>query len=419
MGLTDPWPTDVMWRRRRMDYEEPTGLCNVIVDLGTVGREPDGPSIRLTGAGRAATPELAERIAIAEAAERYAAFKFRPAEWIRDSARGLGAAALDVATLPRMSAAELAANPGWSNLSGEDVIRWLPCRDLSTGDEVLVPAVMAVLGLRPENQAEHFWAGNSTGFAAHNSVEEAMLGATYETIERDGISLTWLQCVAWPRLEDSSRLPARARELLEWRAMCGIETLVFSVANEFDLFSAYILELARGDDTVCQVVGAATSHDAGHAIEKALLEAGMVRHSLYSTSASSVPADIRAFHDPLHGAKYMSLPRHRKAFRFMTRDAGHFQIEERPSLPPAAALDRAVANLAARGHRVIACELTTDDVRAHGLHVVRVVVPGLQPLSFKPGVQYRGSDRLYDYPRRLGLRVRSERELNSWPQPFG
>ena len=62
-----------------------------------------------------------------------------------------------------------------------------------------------------------------------------------------------------------------------------------------------------------------------------------------------------------------------------------------------------------------AVDLTTDEARRAGLVVVRVLIPGLQPLSFNQLAQFRGHPRLYDAPRAMGHTSHVEEELNPFP----
>jgi ribosomal protein S12 methylthiotransferase accessory factor len=65
-----------------------------------------------------------------------------------------------------------------------------------------------------------------------------------------------------------------------------------------------------------------------------------------------------------------------------------------------------------------AVDITADEALRCGVRVVRVVIPGLQPLSFNYCARYLGHQRLYDAPARMGYHTYAEDELNHWPQPF-
>jgi ribosomal protein S12 methylthiotransferase accessory factor len=83
-------------------------------------------------------------------------------------------------------------------------------------------------------------------------------------------------------------------------------------------------------------------------------------------------------------------------------------------------LTTAVEGLARAGCRVAYADLTTDDVRPYGVHVVRTIATGLQPMHFGHGEERLGGRRLFELPVRLGYadEPRSESDLNPCPHPL-
>jgi ribosomal protein S12 methylthiotransferase accessory factor len=78
-----------------------------------------------------------------------------------------------------------------------------------------------------------------------------------------------------------------------------------------------------------------------------------------------------------------------------------------------------VAEASGAGLDVIACELTTPDIAALGLSVVRVVVPGAHPLFMGYANRALGGTRLYTVPKRLGDDALTPGDPdNPYPHPF-
>src|SRR5262249_15706673 len=86
---------------------------------------------------------------------------------------------------------------------------------------------------------------------------------------------------------------------------------------------------------------------------------------------------------------------------------------------PTAQLTAAVEHLRTQGFDVLAADLTTPDVEGT-VHVVRAIVPGLQPIGFGRDGLRLGGRRLYEAPARMGYRdgVVSEDALNPDPHCF-
>jgi ribosomal protein S12 methylthiotransferase accessory factor len=68
---------------------------------------------------------------------------------------------------------------------------------------------------------------------------------------------------------------------------------------------------------------------------------------------------------------------------------------------------------------VVVCDLTTPDIAALDLSVVRVVVPGMNPLFMGHKNRARGGRRLYEVPQRLGHPgLEPGQQDNPYPHPF-
>jgi ribosomal protein S12 methylthiotransferase accessory factor len=79
-----------------------------------------------------------------------------------------------------------------------------------------------------------------------------------------------------------------------------------------------------------------------------------------------------------------------------------------------------VERLSRCGYQVIVVNCSVPMVRDLGLHVVKVLIPGLQPLHAGHHYAALGGERLYQVPRLMGLAPsdRCRGELNPWPHPF-
>jgi ribosomal protein S12 methylthiotransferase accessory factor len=163
----------------------------------------------------------------------------------------------------------------------------------------------------------------------------------------------------------------------------------------------------------------ATDVDPARAVTKVLRESASCRIALGSSPPA--PDRVEQFVQVFDGAVYMGAPERRTAFRFLLDTPNTRRLSEmaKPATGDAVGdLRFVLARLAAAGLEAVAVDLTTDEALRSGFRVVRVVVPGLQPLSFAHLARYLGHPRLYDAPALMGHPVNSEQELNPWPQPF-
>lgn len=395
--------------------------------VGYSGQQEDMP---IGGAGSSVDDSsTAQTVAIAEAAERYASGDFLGERVIWSRASELGRDALDLDRIPRCSPAEYARpRCPLTRPDPEARIRWVSGVDLTTGGELLVPAVMACYRLHDVRPSERFWYRVSTGYAVHTDPAEALVRGICEVIERDAIAITWLQRLALPRLdpvswaassEGATTSPASFAQVLEWCDSHFIETYLFEATTDLGVPTAYCVQVAAHDDRVHQVVGCSTGRDLPSAARKAILEALLVRRMLQSGDA--VPRTPDEFRSVSDGGRYMATRERRGAFEFLLDQP----VQERTEpicrrLPgeSATALQRLITMLAGHGARVIAVDRTPRELADVGLTAVCVLIPELQPMSLIPAAQYRGHDRLTRAPAAMGFPPVPEEAMNPWPQPF-
>ncbi|MEU4216691.1 YcaO-like family protein [Actinoplanes sp. NPDC026623] len=372
----------------------------------------------LDGTGTGVDAERSRIVATAEALERYANCVYDESQFRRATADELGAEALDLNTVPRCSPTEL-ADPG-CQISAPDTsvpMRWIRGLNLRTGEPSWVPAVMVYMHF-PVHGAERITNPISTGSATHPDPAVAVCGALCEVIERDAISLTWLQQLALPRIE----LDTVGPQLQQYLDVCADRDMTiqfFDATTDVGIPTVYAVSTAPDHATCRTVVTCATSLDPQTAVAKAICETVSVRVALHDAKPPS--QDVQTFTGVSDGAAYMCGPERAEAFDFLLNSPARRRLSELPTLStgdPIADLRLVSSRLTECGMEAYIVDLTADEALRAGMTVVRAVVPGLQPLSFHYRARFLGHPRLYQAPARMGYPTRPEAELNAWPQPF-
>lgn len=420
----------------------PSGLSGLVSPFGIVGRVQGGPTLRglpmvtqyvalvgavapasreIAGVGSAVgDPRAARTVALAEAAERYVGLEpgaVSDYRWAR--AADLDDAIVDPTRIPLCTDAEYAA-PGCplTRFDADAKIRWCRGIDLYSGEDLWVPAVMAVYGLRDRVPAERFWHSISTGYAVHTDPFAALCAAICEVIERDIIEVLWSQRLPLPLIA-AGELNARSRRLLEWAEDHFLTFSVFDATSDMAVPTAYCLQIAEHDPLARQLVSCATGITLGAAAEKAVLDGISLRNS-FGRHTCPVKTDFRDFTDIDDGTRFMALAERASAFDFLTAGCRERVPAARPGLPQVSSdrLGALIGKLADRGFQAVAVDRTTKELAAAGLTAVCAFIPDLQPMTLHPLARFHAHPRLYEAPVRMGYRALPETELNPWPQPF-
>ena len=371
------------------------------------------------GSGIGITQDEAIVPALAEAVERHAASTFYEEQFIWFAADAADCRVLDLDTIPRCSEREM-ENPHCSlSLPAKDKpIRWVQGICLHSGELVAVPAVMVYSHAGWRGPQERFWLPISTGCAAHGSYEDAVLTGICEVVERDAISLVWLQQLALPRICIDSVGPAAAPYWkLCLKGSADIEYHFFNATTDVGLPTIYGVQVSRYHPYARTIVACSTAFTFDQALAKVIKDLVSFKRTFLVERV--LPQDVKSFTGLLDGATYMAKPEHASAFDFLLQSRQTVSFEQLSRKPSSiTTLAGALQRLAALNMQVIAVDLTTDEAIRAGLRVVRVLIPELQPLSLHTAVQFLATPRLYSTPKVMGYEARDEANLNPWPQPF-
>jgi ribosomal protein S12 methylthiotransferase accessory factor len=378
----------------------------------------------IDGAGGDLDPRRAAFLAVAESLERYSSCAFRSDRVIWATARELGDDAVDLSSWPACSSAEL-ADPACTLLAPDlhGPMRWVRGWSLTAHRARYVPSMMVWLKNPPQSRAERFSHSVSTGCATHTDPVAAVVGGLLEVVERDAIALTWLHRLRLPRLEvDPTDLTEAQREAVRLGTVPHLRTELFDATTDLGIPVIYGVALADHDPVLAQLVTATCDPDPAVALVKLYREAASVRIALRAMTGPGGRSCLTDTVSVVAGALLMGRPAARGVFDFLLtgpRPTHRLADLPRPDADsPAEVLRWLLSRVEGAGHEVIVVDITTDEAAQAGAVVVRVLVPGLMPVSFDAHARYLAHPRLYEAPVRMGHPVTPEADLNPLPQPF-
>jgi len=325
----------------------------------------------------------------------------------------------------------------WRPFTDNAPVAWTTGISLVSGDEVLVPAaaVYVPYHYRLHRGDTPIMQPISTGLACGGSLASATVGALCEAIERDAFTITWQASLSRPRVAHDS-LPAEAQDLLSRYRAAALDIEIVDITTDLACPTLLTAALGRAETSPAVAVAAACDPDPVVALVKSLEELAHTRKyaAQLMDLTPPVPLDVVAGHPAVqtqrdHLRAYCQQESvEYAAFLWASAEeralppplTGLRVSHPADSAPPAAEpLEAIVGRLVSAGLEPIACELTTPDVAALGLAVVRVVVPGLNPLFMGHSNRALGGRRLREVPAALGEPAQPPNAPdNAYPHPF-
>ncbi|MBB6732581.1 TOMM precursor leader peptide-binding protein [Cohnella zeiphila] len=311
------------------------------------------------------------------------------------------------------------------------VLNWVWGYSFGKGRPILVPEQLAYY---TASGGESFVMESSNGCALGSSLEEAIFHGILEAAERDSFLMTWYARLPIPRLDpESAGDPELSHMVNRLRATEGYETLLFNATTE-NRIPAVVAVLRNTRPTGANLVCSAGAHpDPVRAAKGAICEAA--GHVGYLSERLKRERDEIALmlDDPSlvgtmedHAALY-SHPQAEERFAFLLKSSApprafgeQFERRKR-SADLTDDLKSTIAVFRELGLDVIVVDQTAPEIARIGLHVVKVLIPGLLPMTF--GHQLRrlnGLERLYRIPTVLGFAKQplTAGRLNPYPHPF-
>jgi ribosomal protein S12 methylthiotransferase accessory factor len=319
------------------------------------------------------------------------------------------------------------ALPGfpYQQVNESTAIRWIEGCSAISKQAVWVPASCVYVPYRFELSVEPFThMPISTGLAAGPTVDDCIRKGIFETLERDALMIVWYARLPAPRIAPATcrGLSEEVDQLLSVAGTCGAAWHLNWLTLDVDVpvISAALIDPGAPPLTS---FGIAADTDPRRALLLALEEAVLSRFLLNRTSATVTPPEgaepapdaIRTLRDHLLAhATSLAL---RERSRFLTDNPRVLDFAALVSVMERKAALPLLERLAEAGLDAIWVEVTTPDVQDVGIHVVRTIVPGLQPLDNDHRYRYLGGRRLLSVPRRLGYPIDLD-QLNPDPHPF-
>lgn len=283
-------------------------------------------------------------------------------------------------------------------------LSWVTGEDLATNKKVFIPAQLVFLKsgigeplIRPRI---------STGAAAHEDYNKAVLNGILECIERDSYMLRYLSKDSVPRVE----LDGKLKELEEYFDRYGLELKLFDITTDLNIPSFMCMNIDRTGVGPAVSVGLKSGLVPREAARGAIIESQQVRQWIrYSYVQDAMPEISRRSEiDSIKKRGYFWYGLDKISKLDFLFDGTITKIKEARSLVNS--FNKLIRHLSDKGLDVYAVDITTKEIMEAGFYVVKAVIPQLHPLYLEENCPCLYSDRLN--------RNLNGRDLNLFPHPF-
>ncbi|GGI17629.1 TOMM precursor leader peptide-binding protein [Gottfriedia solisilvae] len=384
-------------------------------------------------AGRTHSYEISELTAILEGLERYCGLSPRGKKTVvHDSYQNLKDRALNPESVGIHSKEQYEMN-------GYPFIQFDPKRSMDwvwgysflKEKPILIPELLSYYSL---GCGQGYIYETSNGCALGGSLEEAIFYGISEVVERDSFLLTWYAKMALPRIDPSSANDQELDLMVERiRAVGGYELHLYNSTMEHGIPS--ILAIAKNKkDRGLNLICAAGAHlDPVRAVKSAVHELAAMMLTLDQKFEENQDKYMQMLQNPAlvqqmddHGMLY-GLPKAEERLNFLleeNRPLKTFDEEfkwETKHTDLTEDLKEMLQKFRQLNLDVIVVDQTTPEIRKNGLYCVKVLIPGMLPMTFGHHLtRITGLERVLKVPVKMGYAKKplKLKQLNPNPHPF-
>lgn len=374
--------------------------------------------------GRAANYRTSELVAILEGVERYAGNELRDGlRAVRGSYAQMVAIHGDKVVNPEnfiLHVEQQYHSPDYKleRYTPELECGWVWGHSVRRGRPVLVPEQLAFYNIksRPGVPANRFVYDSSNGCSLGGSIEEATLGGLHEVVERDAYFATWYSRLPPVRIDIDSVEDRRSAALIARSQASGFAVHLFDMTSDVGIPVVGAMIVDPSDDArVKSYCASASDGRWSEAIFSALAEVttsmGVYRKNrdLAYDRARAMLEDHDLVRDMYDHVLLYCLPETYRRLEFLLQGEMRSLQACRERVPDSMRIDlteelrQSLDRVLDVAHDVVIVDQTFNELRELGLSAVKVLVPGLMPVTF--GHQYRriDVDRLERFARHKGV----------------
>lgn len=299
--------------------------------------------------------------------------------------------------------------------------KWCVAKNLHTLEEVMLPAGMVYYTYPMHHKDEPlFLEVSSNGVAAYSDTEGALLGGLYESFERDGFLMYWLNNIAPKKIKTDTITNSDTAETISQLEKRNLDLHLLDCRTEYGIPTVVSVLMDNLSGGI--YIHAASGLNVDKVIDKIIADNQRFNPNYYSTKPSIEVDEIADLYQRMmfwHGGHMsghiewflkgdeISYEKYKNQFV----PFNHSRTEEINFIK------KKLKDLKSDAYYY---EFPDPLAKDAGLKVVRAYVPDLMPVYFNEKKKHLNVPRLYKFAKVMGLRDKETTvdELNKIPHPF-
>jgi ribosomal protein S12 methylthiotransferase accessory factor len=363
---------------------------------------------------------LSEKVAtikcLCEALERYCNFTFSD-KFIecKDSYKRLKNLAIEPEKIVGLS--KIQAN-------NASMLNWSMGVDLISSKKILIPTQLIYLSYVRPKWEQMIYPAISTGVAGGSKISGALVRAICEIIERDAFMIVYLNKIQPKRVDVKKINNKRIKKFLALFRRYNMELYSFDITTDMRIPTYLSVVIDRSGLGKAVSTGLKCSFNAIDALIGSIEESFNTRTWL-RTEYEDHPEQIRE-RDLLNKSDIKS-----RGFLWFPKSAIKnldFLFESKLPMKPISRRSKSLTSgeqlrqliqiLKDKKYDVVYKDISLPKLGEVDYHVVKVLIPQMQPFYLDERYKLLGGERLYSVPRYFGYTTKKEAELNDFPHPF-
>ena len=306
-------------------------------------------------------------------------------------------------------------------IGNKSTFRWTEMRSLDGKKSYLVPCQAIYLSYQRTRSEPALYPSISTGAAGHSGLQAAILSGIYEVIERDAFMIYYLNKLKPKRYDLSSSNNEKIKKLLETAERYKLK--IFSLDIKTDLSVPAVASVVIDDSGFSKAVsvGLKAHLDTESAIIGSINEAfhtrTWIREAYIQNPTSVLKSKLIKNSTIKNRGLFWYSPESISKLNFFINDLDFEKIKP-------ANIELSVQNqlhilkkiLEDIGYKVYYKDISSKYFKDIPFKVVKIIIPGMQPVYLNENYPLHGGERLQSVPVRLGYK--NKMNLNTYPHPF-